>query len=121
MMIGAVFVAFNVAPTEEMILIAYQMTPWHGIALVVVSVGLLHAFVYSVGFAGQEEGHGSGSGFRTFIHFTLAGYAIALLLSLYILWTFGRTDGIGPGEVLNIVIVLGFPASLGAAAARLLV
>lgn len=121
MMIGAVFVAFNVAPTEEMILIAYQMNAWHAVVLALASLGLLHAFVYKVGFAGQEAGHGSGSGVRTFLHFTLAGYAIALLLSLYILWTFGRTDGVQAGEVIKIVVVLAFPASLGAAAARLLV
>lgn len=121
MVIGALFVAFNVAPTEEMILIAYQMSAWHTVVLVLASLGLLHAFVYNVGFAGQEEGHGSGSALRTFAHFTLAGYAIALLLSLYILWTFGRSDGVHSSELIKIVVVLAFPASLGAAAARLLV
>lgn len=121
MMIGAVFIAFNVAPTEEISLIAYKMSDWHAIVLVLASLGLLHALVYNVGFAGEEEGHGSGSAFRTFLHFTLAGYAIALLLSLYILWTFGRTDGVHSAELVKLVIVLAFPASLGAAAARLLV
>ena len=29
MLAGALFLAFNVAPTEEMVLIAFQMTPWH--------------------------------------------------------------------------------------------
>ncbi len=121
MIIGAMFMAFNVAPTEEMILIAYQMSAWHAVVLVLASLGALHAFVYNLGFAGQEEAHDSGSALRTFLHFTLAGYAIALLLSLYILWTFGRTDGVHPGEAIKIMVVLGFPASLGAAAARLLV
>lgn len=121
MAVGALFLAFSVAPTEEMILIGYQMSNWHAIALIVASLCLLHAFVYTLGFRGQEEGHVSGSGLRTFLHFTVAGYAIALLLSLYILWTFGRTDGVHPSELVKIVIVLGFPASLGAAAARLLV
>ena len=121
MIVGAVFIAFSVAPTEEMVLIGYQMSDWHAIGLVLASILLLHAFVYTVGFPGQEAGHSSGKVWRTFLHFTLAGYAIALLFSLYILWTFGRTDGVAPGELLKIVIVLGFPASLGAAAARLLV
>lgn len=121
MMVGALFVAFNVAPTEEMILIAYQMTPLHSVALVGASLLVLHAMVFSVGFAGQEEGHGSGSPLRTFLHFTLAGYAIALLVSLYILWTFSRADGGLNAELVEAVVVLAFPASIGAAAARLLV
>lgn len=118
---GALFVAFNVAPTEEMILIAYQMSPWHALVLAAASLALLHALVFRLGFAGQEVGHASGSGWRTFLHFTLAGYGIALLVSLYILWTFSRTDsGLNP-ELASTVVVLGFPGAIGAALARLLV
>ena len=121
MMAGALFLAFNVAPTEEMILIGFKMTPWHAIALILFSILLLHAFVYTVGFAGQEESpeaHGFG---RTFITYTIAGYGIALLVSLYVLWTFGRTDGADFGEIASMTAVLGFPAAIGAAIARLVV
>jgi putative integral membrane protein (TIGR02587 family) len=121
MMAGAIFFAFNVAPTEEMILIAYQMTPWHALALVLCSMLMLHAFVYTVGFAGQEEPLGNTGLWRTFLYFTVAGYGIALLVSLYVLWTFGRTDGVQLTESAMTVIVLGFPAALGAALARLVV
>lgn len=121
MAIGAVFVAFNVAPTEEVILIGYQMTPTHAAILAVATIGLLHIMVFSVGFAGQEEGHGSGSAGRTFLHFTLVGYAIALSVSLYILWTFHRVDDGLTGDVVKSMLLLAFPAAVGAAAARLLV
>jgi putative integral membrane protein (TIGR02587 family) len=115
---GALFLAFNVAPTEEMVLIAYKMGPWHAIASVVASLLLLHAFVYTVGFAGQAERE---SHLKAFAHFTLAGYGVALMVSVYILWTFGRLDHAGLPEAVRAAIVLGFPAALGAAAARLLV
>ena len=118
---GAVFVAFNVAPTDEVALIAQLMTPWHAVALVVGSIALLHVLVYRVELAGQEEWP-EGAGFAAvFVRYSLAGYAVAVLVSLYILWTFGRTDGIAPGEVAMMVAVLGFPAALGAATARLVV
>ena len=121
MMAGALFLAFNVAPTEEMVLISYQMTPWHGIALILMSLILLHALVFAVGFAGQEEApEGAGLG-RTFLAFTVPGYGIAVLVSLYVLWTFGRTDGEALSQVALAVAVLGFPAALGAAIARLVV
>lgn len=117
---GALFIAFNVAPTEEIVLIAFQMTPWHALALMAVSLLLMHAFVYALGFRGQEVGP-PGAGLRhLFLHFTVVGYAIALLVSLYVLWTFGRLDGTGPATLAMITIVLGFPSALGAAAARLL-
>jgi len=114
---GALFLAFNVAPTEEMILIGFKMTPWHAVALVVLSLLALHALVFTVGFAGQHEHEGH---LRAFAHFTLAGYGLGILVSLYVLWTFGRLDG-GMSESVRAVIVLGFPAALGAAIARLVV
>lgn len=114
---GALFLAFNVAPTEEMILIGFKMSPWNTLALVLGSLLLLHALVFTVGFAGQEQ-HESHT--RAFAHYTLAGYGIALLVSLYILWTFGRLDG-GLSDTVRAVAVLGFPATLGAALARLVV
>ena len=121
MMAGALFIAFNVAPTEEMILIAFTMTELHGIALVLLSMLLLHAFVYSVGFAGQEQPR-QGTGFgRRFFGYTIAGYGIALCVSLYVLWTFARTDGADIHQVAMMTAVLGFPAAVGAAIARLVV
>ena len=118
MVAGALFLALNMAPTEEMILIAYRMSPAHVAALVVVSIGLMHAIVYKVGFAGQEE---HDRPLAAFVHFTLAGYGLVLLTSLYVLWVFGRTGGHGLAEIVDAVVVLSFPGALGAAAARLLV
>ena len=114
---GALFLAFNVAPTEEMILIGFRMTPWHALALIAVSLLTLHALVFTVGFAGQHEHEGH---LKAFAHFTLAGYGLALLVSVYVLWTFGRLDA-GFSESVRAVTVLSFPAAIGAALARLVV
>lgn len=118
MLAGALFLALNVAPTEEVIQIAYQMSAWHALALAVVSIVLLHALVFAVGFAGQEE---SDRPVAAFFHFTVVGYALALLISLFILWAFGRTDGQSLAVVTSMTVVLGFPSALGAAVARLIV
>src|SRR5690606_8645097 len=48
MLAGAIYFAFNVAPTEEMILIAFRMTTWQSLALVAASLLMMHAFVYAV-------------------------------------------------------------------------
>jgi putative integral membrane protein (TIGR02587 family) len=118
MAVGALFVAFSVAPTEEIILIAYKMTPWHALALMAASLGLLHVIVYSMGFAGD---HPHERPWLAFAHFTVPGYAIALLVGLYAQWTFGHLDGQSSGLFALTTAVLAFPGALGAGAARLLV
>jgi putative integral membrane protein (TIGR02587 family) len=121
MAVGALFLAFNVAPTEEMLLIAYKMTGWHALVLVMASIFILHAFVYGVGFAGQEAPPKGATWTSTLVHYSVAGYAIAILVSLYVLWTFGRTDDASAVAVAQMVAVLAFPSAVGAAVARLIV
>jgi putative integral membrane protein (TIGR02587 family) len=117
---GAVFLSLNVAPTEEMVLISYMMTPWHALGLTGLSLVLMHAFVYSVGFQGHaripEGAHWSG----VFLRYTVVGYALCLLISIYMLWTFGRTTGLSLEAIVMATVVLAFPAAIGAAAARLI-
>ena len=121
MMVGALFLAFNLAPTEEMILIAYKMTVWHILALALVSMAIMHAFVYALEFKGQAAIPKNTPFWSIWLRFTIVGYSVVLLISLYVLWTFGRTEGMNFYQVVNSVIVLGFPAAIGAAAARLII
>lgn len=118
--VGALFFAMNLAPTEEMVLISYMMTPWHAIGLVLLSLGLMHAFVYSVEFHGQSRKPEDMSHAGVFMRYTLAGYALVLCISALILWSFGRFDSGGFIWALMATIVLAFPGAIGAAAARLL-
>lgn len=121
MIVGAVFLAMNLAPTEEMILISYKMPDLYVVLLAFVSIVLMHTFVYTAGFHGQEKRTPEGSSFFSiFLRYTVVGYALVLLVSFYLLWTFGRIDGLGAEEAIRVIIVLGFPAALGAAASRLI-
>jgi putative integral membrane protein (TIGR02587 family) len=121
MMAGALFLGFSVAPTEEMILIAFRMSPLHSILLVAVSILLLHGFVYAVGFKGEEEPPGPTGFFSLFFRFSIVGYAIAVIVGLYLLWTFGRIEGTGIAQAASMVAVLAFPGAVGAAIARLII
>lgn len=120
MAVGAVFFSMSLASTEEMVLIAHKMTEWHTVALALVTMVMMYAFVYAVEFRGQEPSIPPGSPFwSVFLRFTVAGYAIALVISLYVLWTFGRTEAMAIEEIIKAMIVLGFPAALGASTSRL--
>ena len=121
MAVGAVFLSMSVAPTEEMILISFQMTDWHTLALAIVTLFVMHAFVYAIELRGQEKEISSDQSFLSiFLRFTVVGYAIVLLVSFYILWTFGSIDDMAFAEKLKAAIVLGFPAAIGASASRLI-
>lgn len=120
MVVGALFLALNLAPTDEMLLISYQFTPWHALLLAAVSLAVMHAFVYALEFRGQEPVPEGTPFWSVFTRFTVVGYAVALLVSLFILWVFGRTEGMALAQVLMATTVLGFPAAVGAAAARLI-
>lgn len=120
MAVGALFLAWNLAPTEEMILIAYRVETHHAFALVFISLIIVHSFMFAMEFRGAPEmpediGHA-----RLFLTYSVPGYAIALALSFYVLWTFGRMIGTGLEATLITGIVLAVPASLGAAAGRLI-
>jgi putative integral membrane protein (TIGR02587 family) len=117
---GALFLAFNVAPTEEMMLIAHQMSTWHSIGLVLVSILIMHAFVYTLEFQGTASIPPGTPFWSVFLRYTIVGYAAALLMSAYMLWTFERTEGLAFAQTISILIVLGFPSAVGAAAARLI-
>ena len=104
-----------------MVAIAFKMSAWHALAMIALSIVVLHAFVYALDFRGEEELPQGMSGLTGLLVFTIAGYGMALLVSLYVLWTFGRTDGASATQIAMMVTVLGFPAALGAGTARLIV
>jgi putative integral membrane protein (TIGR02587 family) len=117
MLVGALFLSFNMAPTEEMLLVAFAMTPWHGICLVLFSLGVTHLFVRA---HGNRSGRSNVPARSDFLRYSLPGYGLALAISLFSLWVFGRLDGFGVGIALMATVVLAFPATLGAAAARMI-
>ncbi|MBI5276132.1 MAG: TIGR02587 family membrane protein [Burkholderiales bacterium] len=121
MAVGAVFLGFNLAPTEEILLLALRAGEAQALGVMLLSIALMHAFVYSVEFHSRAPGTATEDSVASvFLRFTIAGYAIVLLLCAYILWSFGRLDGLSALESLKTVTILGFPAAIGAASARLI-
>jgi len=116
MSIGALFLALNIAPTDEIELIAVKLNPFQAILLSLVSFLILVLTLRAI----DAESNDAPIPLVRHVARGLAGYGLCMLLSLYVLWFFGRTDGTAFEEVLETVIVLAFPAALGAGAARLI-
>lgn len=115
---GAVLVSSSVAPTMEILKIAVEANALHLALMVVVSLLIMTVIQYFVDF------RGTGNEKKEFFEMTLfvsMQYVAALLVSLGLLFFFGRVTGYSFPIVLAEVIVLGIPAALGASAGKLLI
>ena len=119
MLVGALFLSLNIAPTDEVPRLAATVRPGHLIAIMLVSLAVMHAFMYALEFSGQAEIPRGTPEWSVFVRYTVVGYALALFASAYMLWSFGRFEATGATATLSMIVILGFPAAIGAAAARL--
>lgn len=120
MAVGALFLSLSMAPTEEIRLIAFRMSAWHALAITLISLLIVHGFVFAVGFRGGSRIDPAKPWWTELLRFTVPGYLLALAVSFYVLWTFHSLDDLPLRLLIFHAIVLGLPASVGAAAARLI-
>lgn len=116
---GAVLFAANVAPTEEIILIATQTTAFKLVGMAVLSMIFGSLILFYSDFSGTQSFTKS-RGLKTVFGGAIITYAIALTVSAAILWVFGRFDNTSAIVCLSETVVLGLAASLGASAGRIL-
>jgi len=116
---GAMLFAANVAPTEEIIVIAIQTSAGRLLGLALFSMLLATLILFYSDFTGSQR-FSQSRGIKTVLFGAIVTYAIALVASAAILWFFGRFDGIAPVICLAQTVVLGVAATLGASAGRLL-
>ncbi|TXK49819.1 TIGR02587 family membrane protein [Pontibacter qinzhouensis] len=117
---GAIIVGGNIAPTEEVILLAIESEPYHILLLSILSVVLsLIAIYYSV-LNGPEK-HNHKSKLFNVAFDTCLSYLVALVASAMCLWFFGRFQNVSFYVAVSQCIVLGVIATLGASAGRLLI
>ncbi len=118
---GALLFALNVAPTDEPVQLGVEAEWWLLVLVVAVSLVMTFAIVFYADFRGGRQLDGGDGPLDHPVSETLAAYAISLVVSLMLLWAFGRTDGVSASAIAGQVVMLGVLASFGAAAGRLLV
>lgn len=117
---GAIVLTLNIAPTEEPVQIAGELTLWHVAVVVVASLALSYLIVFYAGFGGKDLRRASDGATQHPVTETALAYLVAIVVCAVMLGAFGRLDGAGGAE-LAAVIVLAFPGSLGGALGRMLV
>jgi putative integral membrane protein (TIGR02587 family) len=118
---GAMLFGFSLGVTDEPTMIGLELTWLHAAVLVIWSIIQVHVIVYAVEFKERERSSEGPRWWQRLLKEAVSAYALSLLVSAYLLWTFGRIGGdTGFAVSVHIVISLGFATSLGAAAGELL-
>lgn len=118
---GAILVASNVAPTEEVVVIALQSPPFKIMGIALISIVIGGAVLYHINFKGSKQWILKPNSHWDVVAGSAIMYSVALLSSAFMLWFFGRFDGISFYGIIAQTVVLAFPAALGASAGRLLI
>ncbi|SRX55518.1 TIGR02587 family membrane protein [Aequorivita sp. CIP111184] len=118
---GAILIASNVAPTDEVMVIALEAEIFKLLLIALLSIGIGGAVLYYINFKGAKEAVLQPHNFKQVVFGTVIMYAVALASSAFMLWFFGRFDGLSLYGIVAETVVLGFPAALGASAGRLLI
>lgn len=116
---GAMLIAANVAPTEEILMLASELTPVHLLGTMTTSLALAATLMYFSHFTGSARFAGERGVFGV-VHGTTITYAAALVISASILWFFGRFAHHSLALNVGQCVILGLAGTLGASAGRLL-
>ncbi|CAD5937981.1 hypothetical protein PCC9214_01730 [Planktothrix tepida] len=118
--IGAMFIAFNIAPTDEVRILAGATSPPGLIAIIIASLIISYGIVFAAGFINQQKRHHQQGLFQSPHTETIFSYLISLIASVFMLWFFQKLNFSDPWFLwLRSTLILGLPATVGGAAGRL--
>ncbi|MDJ0570135.1 MAG: TIGR02587 family membrane protein [Pleurocapsa sp. MO_192.B19] len=120
--IGALFIAFSIAPTDEVTVLAASATS--GWLLIVIAASLLisYGIVFASEITNYQQRYQQQGLFQTPQSETIISYIISLIAGMLMLWFFQKVTFSDPWFIwLRYSIILGLPASIGGAAGRLAV
>ncbi|KAB8319267.1 TIGR02587 family membrane protein [Tolypothrix campylonemoides VB511288] len=121
-LIGATVIAFNIAPTDEIPMLAAAVTPPWLLAIIATSILISYGIVFEAGFSDQQKRRQQQGIFQRPISETVMAYLVSLLAAAFMLWFFQKLTFDDPWIIwLEHTLLLGLPATIGGAAGRLAV
>lgn len=119
---GALFIAFSIAPTEEVPMLTANLSSLSIVILVFFSLLISYAITFEAGFSDQQGRRTQQGVFQGPLSETVFSYLISLLIAALLLWLFRQLEFGDPLRVwIERTIVLGLPAAIGGSAGRLAV
>lgn len=116
---GALF-AFNIMPTIEPKVMLLEVGPAHALAILLFSVAISYGIEFMARFHNEKENQRQGVLAPKWLT-TLFCYLVSLATSALLLWMFGYLSTATPPEMaVQWVIIVGYAATLGGTAGRLI-
>lgn len=121
-LIGSVIIAFNIAPTDEIPMLAAAVTGLSLLWVMLLSLMVTYCIVFAAGFTNAQQRHRHRGIFQRPISETIAAYLVSLFAATLMLFFFNKLQFDDPWQIwLSHTILLGLPAAVGGAAGRLAV
>ena len=121
-LIGALFIAFSIAPTDEIIVIAASASPGRLLLIIAASLLISYCIVFASNIANYQHRLQQQGLFQTPQSETVISYLVSIFASMLMLWFFQQLTFSDPWFLwLRYSIILALPASIGGAAGRLAV
>ncbi|MGD1922212.1 MAG: TIGR02587 family membrane protein [Pleurocapsa sp.] len=121
-LIGALFIAFSIAPTDEIIVLSASASPFNLLIIITASLVVSYGIVFASSITNYKYRRQQQGLFQTPQSETIMSYVISLLAGMLMLWFFQKvTLGDSWFVWLRYSIILALPASIGGAAGRLAV
>ncbi|WP_414518332.1 TIGR02587 family membrane protein [Nostoc sp. PCC 9305] len=119
-LIGATIIAFNIAPTDEIPMLAAATSPPWELAMIAASLLISYGIVFQAGFSNQQKRKEQKGIFQRPSSETIMSYLVSLLAGAFMLWFFQKLTLSDPWTMwLDHTLILGLPATIGGAAGRL--
>jgi putative integral membrane protein (TIGR02587 family) len=119
-LIGATIVAFSIAPTDEIPMLAAATSAGWLICTIVVSLLISYGIVFEANFAHKRKRHQQRGILQRPLGETIMAYLVSLVVAGLMLWFFQQLDFNDPLSMwISHTLLLGLPATIGGAAGRL--
>ena len=121
-LIGALFIAFSIAPTDEVTVLAASASPFWLLIVMLASLLISYGIVFASEITNYQQRLKQSGIFQTPQSETVISYLVSLFIGMLMLWFFQQLTFSEPWFIwLRYSIILGLPASIGGAAGRLAV
>lgn len=119
-LIGAMIIAFNIAPTDEVPMLNASVSPPWLLAIMATSLLISYGIVFAAGFTTQKQRRQQQGLFQRPISETVVCYLVSLFAAALMLLFFHKLSFDDPWTLwLSYTLILGLPATIGGAAGRL--
>jgi putative integral membrane protein (TIGR02587 family) len=120
--IGGIIVAFSIAPTDEVPMLAASTSGSWLLVLIVASLLISYAIVFAANFSNQSKRQKQEGIFQDPFSETVISYLISLIVTAIMLYFFDQLNFSDPWSMwLRYTLILGLPTTVGGAAGRLAV